>query len=154
FCNQAPMKQFTKKWPWAAATLLTILFGAMIAPWVDWDKVFETLEKYSRRSKPVVQPKAAVLLASTLDSDTFLVRSTVEPRGYVLHTAGTFATAQNILEREHTEIEVVVVDSRLTGAQKLIQATHSQCPKAHIISLRGPREATRVSALLVAKALR
>jgi len=146
-------KRFSKKWPLVAAMLLAVILGAMIIPWVDWDKVADSLEKFSHRSKPVVPPKAAVLLASTQDSDTFVVRHTVEPRGYALHIAETIAAAREILERDRAQIEVVVVDLALPGAQKLIAATRTQCPRAHIIGLSGPRETTQFSELLVARAL-
>jgi DNA-binding NarL/FixJ family response regulator len=147
------MSNLPKKWPMAAAALLAIVLGGMIIPWVDWDKVSDTLEQFTRRPKIVIQPKAKVLLVSAHESDQFIVRNTVEPRGYELQVVSNSATAREILAAERDRVEVVVVDLALPGSQTLIQAAKTQSPHAHLITLHGRPVSTELSALLIAKAV-
>jgi hypothetical protein len=148
------MSPLARKWPLGAAIILTVVAAGLVIPWFDWGKVFDALEQFRRRPAPVVaEVRATVLLVSTQEKDSYIVRYTVEPRGYALKVANSVDQAKKILDREGGQIAVVVVDTAVPGAKKLIQATKAVCPRAHLVELRGNREAGQVSAMLVSRVL-
>jgi hypothetical protein len=148
------MSPFARKWPLYTAIFLTVTVGALVIPWFDWGKVYDALEQFRRKPAPVaVEVKATVLLVSTQEKDSYIVRYTVEPRGYALKVADSVDEAKKILDREREQIAVVVVNTAVPGAKKLIQASKAVCPRAHLVELRGNHEAGQVSAMLVSSVL-
>jgi CheY-like chemotaxis protein len=96
-----------------------------------------------------VVAKPTVLLVSAEASDRYIVGNTVEPRGYALQVVASADAGKRVLDQDREQIAVVVVDVGVPGARKLIQVSRSACPRARLVELRGPRETTQVSALLV-----
>jgi hypothetical protein len=143
------MTPLAKKWPLAAAAFLLVVLGALMVPWFDWDKVFDAVAQFRRRPEQAVVAKPTVLLVSAEASDRYIVGNTVEPRGYALQVVGSADAGKRVLDQDREQIAVVVVDVGVPGARKLIQASRSACPRARLVELRGPRETTQVSALLV-----
>jgi hypothetical protein len=146
------MRRARENWPVGAAVVLMVVFTAMVAPLLDWGKVYGEIEPLLKRKPPVVQMGPKVLLASAKEVDRFTVKATVEPRGYSLLCADTAVAAAEILQRE-PDIAVIVIDSALPQARRLVQASRAHCPRAKVIELRGGHRAGDVSSLLINTAL-
>ena len=143
------MPPINKKWPMAVAAVVVIVIAGIALPMVDWDKVSDAVEEWTRPKPKVVQLGPTVLLVSTQERDAFLVKSTLEPRGFAVRVVNNAEAARGVLSEETAQIVVVVVDSALKGEKNLLQVSRSKCPKARLIELRGRREASEVSAVLV-----
>jgi hypothetical protein len=137
-----------KKCIWAGALTLVVALGAML-PSSDWDKAFETLNHLSLNRKVVVPPPPIVLLVSARESDAFVVRYTVEPRGYALAMVNTAEAARKLLERDRERIAVVLVDGTLRAAVSLMKASQALSPHARVIQLHGGRQPAQLSAFLM-----
>jgi CheY-like chemotaxis protein len=141
------MQPIVKKWPMVlGGVLVAALAGAGIL-WVDWDKAFDAVEEWQRPKPKVVQLGPTVLLLSKQERDRYLVKSTLEPRGYTVQMVDTVAQGREALDG--APIVMVVVDSAFAGSKKLLQAAKAKFPNARLIELRGRRDASEVTGALV-----
>jgi hypothetical protein len=141
------------KWLLAAAIILAVVLVGLAVSSFDCDQMSDALEHFGKRPAEAVVVRPTVLLVSAQEKDRYLVQSTVEPRGYDLEVTDSVDEGKKILDRQRDQITVVLVDAALPGAKQLIQASKAHCPRAHLVELRGYREAAQVSAMLVDKVL-
>jgi DNA-binding NtrC family response regulator len=125
------------------------MLGGLVIPWFDWEKVAKALEQLHWRPTEAVVAGPKVLLVSVREADRFSVSATLEPRGYSVLLADSVKAGMAILAEHREKIALVVVDSALPQSKRLLQASRSRCPNAHVIALAGPRRIGQVSALLI-----
>jgi hypothetical protein len=125
------------------------MFVGMVLPWVNWDKVVDAIEEWKRPAERVAVVGPTVLLVSAMDRDRFLVKSTMEPRGYTMRAVDSVEQGNAILNEEGAQIAMVIVDSAVSESRKLIQASRGKFPHARLIELHGWRDATQISSVLV-----
>jgi CheY-like chemotaxis protein len=140
-----------------ATTIIVLIMSASIAsltPGFNLTKwSLDGLEALSAKlpSRPteVVPVRPNVLLASAKSTDRFSVATTVEPRGYTVLTAASAESALRHLREKAGQIGIVVVDSALPNAQRVVDAVPAVCPGARPIILTGERRPAQVAALLI-----
>jgi len=143
------MRPNVKKWSIVIGAVTVVVLAGVVLPWIDWDKASDAVQQWTRPKPKVVQLGPVVLLVSTQERDRYLVKSTLEPRGYAVQMADTVDHGTQILNQEGAAVTMVVVDSAVPGSKKLLQAAKAKFPKARLIELRGYRDASEVSAVLV-----
>ena len=138
-----------KKWPKVLGTVMVAVLAVAGILWVDWDKAGDAVEEWTRPKPKVVQLGPTVLLLSKQERDRYLVKSTLEPRGYTVQMVDTVEQGRDAMNQETASIVMVVVDSAAAGSKKLLQAAKAKFPKASLIELRGHRDAADVTGTLV-----
>lgn len=97
----------------------------------------------------VVPVRPGVLVASVKATDRFSVTTTLEPRGYTVLSAASAESALRQLGEKAGQIGIVVVDSALPNAQRVVDAVPAVCPGAQPIILTGERRPAQVAARLI-----
>jgi hypothetical protein len=143
------MRPIVNKWPMLLAAMATFVIGGMILPWVDWDKVFDAVEEFTRPKPKVTVLGPTVLVVSAQERDRFLVKSAMEPRGFSMRAVDSVEQGREVLNQQGADIAMVVVDTAVSGSRKLLQSSRTKFPHARLIELRGWRDATQVSSVLV-----
>ena len=143
------MRPIVNEWPKVLAVTATLVFGCIVLAWIDWDKVFDALEEFNRPKARAIVIAPTVLVVSAQERDRFLVKCALEPRGYAMQAVDSVAEGREVMNQEGAQIAMVVVDTAVSGFRNLLQASRRKFPHARLIELRGNRDATQVSSVLL-----
>lgn len=124
-----------------AIAVLAVAVAAMIPTGV--------LDRILHGPPGIVPSKPYVLVVSARQSDQLAAAGTLQPRGYIVLLADNAAVGLEDLQRQPQRIGALVIDGDIPGAGRLIGRLKTVCPEARLIVLSGPRDAGRVSNLLV-----
>ena len=124
--------------------VLLVLFSGALLP---WDRLLpgENIPLITT-GRHVDRPE--VLVVSRDARDRFSVATTVEPRGYHVIVAPTVESGLEQLRMSCGQIGMVVLDTALPHAQRMVNAVRSGCP-VYMVSLAGPRQPAQVAQLLM-----
>jgi hypothetical protein len=146
------MRPIVNEWPKVLAVMAALAIGCIVLPWIDWDKVFDALEEFNRPKAHVTVLAPTVLVVSAQERDRFLVKCAMEPRGYAMRAVDSVKQGRDVMNEQGAQIAMVVVDTAISGSRSLLRASRSKFPHARLIELRGNRDATQVSSVLLGAA--
>ena len=97
------------------------------------------------RVEPALPVRPQVLVITSNRDDQTRVALTVIPRGYRVVVAETAASGSEILRSQASRICVVVLDTKMRGAESIAAMAQSLVPVAKLIKLRPNHAAADVS---------
>jgi len=99
--------------------------------------------------EPALPVRPQVLVITSNRDDQTRVALTVSPRGYRVVVAETAASGSEILRSAASRIGVIVLDTRIRGAESIAAMAHSLVPVAKLIELRPNHATAEVSKALL-----
>ena len=142
---------FDSSWP--VVLIFGILAAFVLGVTPSGQQLFAALLESAPFSEhagiPICLPRPEVLVVTRNGHDRFVVAATVNPRGYRVRVAETAATSQAVLRSEASRIGVIVVDSELPYAHRVVALARALAPLAKVVELHPHHSAEEISSLLL-----
>jgi hypothetical protein len=142
------LSHFEFSWPVAGFFGLMVAFTVAVTP-AGGGFVSTVFRTRHGPVRPIAPAKPAVLVVTSRQQDQFIAQVTVNPRGYRLLSAETASAAEALLQRDSSEVSVILVDTQLAEVGHVIRLAHALAPSAKLITLRPEHTATDISAQLM-----
>lgn len=138
-------REYQPGFGWQSLVLGVVLLAVAVAVLTPKD----VLNRIINGPPPLSPTRPHVLVVSGRWSDHAAVMQTVRARGYTVRAAADVESGLLKAQGDPDRIGIVVIDMDLQSASRMISGAKKTCPEARLILLQGPRDAARISHLLL-----